>query len=104
MIEPTLEDVEKWIRESLSSPFDNSILDQIIERLKDNGSYVPGDGWKDAYLQLKEVPKDDTITQAENAARLNALLEKVRVTCMLMITHNVTLPMADYAHDEGQVP
>jgi len=86
-----LEEVNKWIREGLPTPFTDAVLERILEKLQ--GCYIEagegdGDGWKGASAKLhaKEAPKDDSLAQTANAKWLNGLLEQVRHNHVKLLT------------------
>lgn len=81
--------VEKWFRNGLPTAFTSNVLDRIVKKLEEDGSYVrqtgDRDSWKGANLHAKEQPKDESKAQAEKAKWLNGLSEKVRSLYVLLI-------------------
>ena len=92
MIELSLDDVTEWIRERLPAAFTARVIDQIVEKLEKDGVYSrnpsAGGAWSGTNFYAKEVPKDQKVIQAANAALLNGLAEKVSPLFMSSLTNN----------------
>ncbi|KAI6169951.1 hypothetical protein EDD17DRAFT_1749148 [Pisolithus thermaeus] len=103
VIEPSLEDVTKWVREGLPAGFTAPVIDRIVEKLEEDGVYSrklrAGGAWNKANFYATEAPTDrGLIDVTGNVALLNGLAEKALSVAKVEFPEDPELRQARLLH------